>query len=66
MKTEKVADLSRVISQNRPECQHFIEIWNSFGCTNYDWIKDKRLIKHQHCSQVFNSYLECVINHSHK
>lgn len=66
LKIEKVSDLSRVASQRRPECEHHFHLWNSYGCKEYGWMKNGQLEKNQNCSQIFNSYMECVISHSHK
>lgn len=65
-KKSKETDLSLVIYQKRPECEHYIDMWKNYDCVDCDWIKNKKLLKHQHCTQIFNKYLECVINHSHK
>ena len=66
METEKITDLSMVVYQSHPECQDYKDMWKNFGCTEYAWIKEKGLIKHQNCSNIFSKYLDCVIHHSHK
>lgn len=68
METKKVYDLSNFVYPNpqRPECNHYVDMWRNSRCQEYGWIKNRDLIKHKNCSNIFNNYLECVINHSYK
>ena len=66
MKTIKNTDLSMFVSENCTECQTYVDMWKRWDCTDSAWIKEKGLIKHKNCSNIFKKYLDCTIHHSQK